>query len=102
MFPFLKLPREIRDMIYTFALYRGSIEPHRRIIGPPSDALIALGYEGPSGWNGENKGNSLNLALLAVSRHVRDEALSVYLGKNLVVISDNAYNRPLDGSGFQN
>ncbi len=45
------------------------------------------------GRNGENKGEPPNLALLAGSRHIRDEALSIYFGKNLVVITDNAYNR---------
>ncbi len=77
-------------MIYTFCLYRGSISPHRRIVKPPSHRMISFGRRP---WPQDDINDRPNLALLAVSQGVRAEALCIYLGKNLVIVTENAFDR---------
>lgn len=67
MFPFLSLPREIRDTIYRISLYVGLIKPH-----PTShDSTTLWGKNVPT------------LALLAVNKKIRAEARPVFYLTNL-------------------
>ena len=67
MFPFLSLPREIRDTIYRMSLHVGTINPH-----PTSHHSIAW-------WDK----NVPTLGLLAVSKKIRAEARPVFYTTNL-------------------
>lgn len=78
----MRLPRELRDMIYTLELYRGFIEPH------------AINEAGGNKVRREMSALP-DLALLGVSRQVREEALSIYFGKNILVVGDNVFDQDI-------
>lgn len=93
MASFMTLPDEIKNMIHGYSLYRGTVYPHGYA---RKTGLALLPYHphherledtNPIGLIvHEVEQEPPNLALLSISRQVREEASAIYLSRNMVVI----------------
>ena len=92
----MSLPSEVRNRIYEYSLYRVAIYPHGRgrkaastalRFHPNLQQLQDANIAGPS--MSEVNPESPNLALLGVNHQIRNEALAIYLGRNIVVLPGN-------------
>ncbi|KAL8822925.1 MAG: hypothetical protein Q9191_006349 [Dirinaria sp. TL-2023a] len=89
MSTFLKLPREIRDMIYDYCLVvNGHIVPYKENCERDTD----------QDYTGEKPA----VGLLAVNKAIRDEAAPTFYGKNIWRITSQADKLGDDGSTFSN